>query len=78
VIDGHQPSDGLTSGRGLLDGRVFEVPFTEEKGAKTVTRIPVIREDFLDGKLELEVNLMTGSSLAIDRIRVVPEAMNVH
>jgi len=73
VIDGHQPSDGLTSGRGLLDGRVFEVPFTEERGAKTVTRIPVIREDFLDGKLELEINLMTGPALGIDRIRIVPK-----
>jgi len=73
VIDGHQPGNGLTSGRGLLDGHVFEVPFTESKGAKTVTRISVIREDFLDGKLELEINLMTGSALGIDRIRVVPK-----
>ena len=71
VIDGHQSGEGLTSGRGLLDGRVFEVPFTEEVNAKTVTRIPVIREDFLDGKLDLEINLMTGSSLGIDRIRIV-------
>lgn len=72
VIDCHQPDDGLTSGRGLLDGCVFEVPFTEKKGAKTVTRVPVVREDFLDGKLDLSVNLMTGKALGVDRIRVVP------
>ncbi len=71
VMGGHQSGEGLTAGRGLLDGRVFEVPFTEEVNAKTVTRIPVIREDFLDGKLDLEINLMTGSSLGIDRIRIV-------
>jgi len=73
VIDGCQPEEGLTSGRGLLEGRVFEVPFTEAKGAKTVTRIPVMREDFLDGKVELEINLMTGSALGVDRVRVVPK-----
>ena len=73
VIDCHQPETGLTSGRGLLDGHVFEVPFTEKQGEKSSVSIPVIREDFLDGRLELEVNLMTGSSLAIDRIRIVPK-----
>ena len=72
-IDFHQPNDGLTSGRGLLEGRIFEVPFTEKKGATTHVMLPVIREDFLDGKLELEVNVMTGSGLAIDRIRVIPK-----
>ena len=71
-IDFHQPGKGLTSGRGLLEGRVFEVPFTEKAGAKTHVTLPVIREDFLDGRLELEVNLMTGSALGIDRIRVIP------
>ena len=69
-IDLHQPADGLTSGRGLLEGRVFEVPFTEKVDAKTHVSVPVIREDFLDGRIELEVNVMTGSGLAIDRIRI--------
>ena len=72
-IDFHQPESGLTSGRGLLEGRVFEVPFTEEVGAKTYIMLPVVREDFLDGRLELGVNLMTGSALAIDRIRIIPK-----
>ena len=72
-IDFHQPEKGLTSGRGLLEGRVFEVPFTEKEGAKTYVSLPVIREDFLDGHLELEVNLMTGAGLAIDRLRIIPK-----
>ena len=72
-IDFHQPQSGLTSARGLLEGRIFEVPFTESKGAKTHVMLPVIREDFLDGRLELEVNIMTGRGLAIDRIRIIPK-----
>ena len=72
-IDFHQPQSGLTSARGLLEGRIFEVPFTEAKGAKTHVMLPVIREDFLDGRLELEVNIMTGRGLAIDRIRIIPK-----
>ena len=71
-IDFHQPEGGLTSARGLLEGRVFEVPFTEKVGAKTHVMLPVIREDFLDGRIELNVNIMTGSALAIDRIRIIP------
>ena len=73
-VDFHQPKPGLTSARGLLEGRVFEVPFTEKVDAKTHVSLPVIREDFLDGKLELEVNIMTGSAIAIDRIRVIPKS----
>jgi len=72
-IDFHQPESGLTSGRGLLEERVFEVPFTEEVGARTHVMLPVVREDFLDGRLDLSVNLMTGSALAIDRIRILPK-----
>jgi hypothetical protein len=73
-IDFHQPGTSLTSGRGILDGKVFEVPFTHSKDEKTYVSIPVIREDFLDGFLNLEVNVMTGSALAIDRIRIVPKS----
>ena len=71
-IDFHQSGGGLTSGRGLLEGRVFEVPFTSRQGAKTSVMLPIIREDMLDGKLELSVNVMTGDALAVDRIRVIP------
>ncbi len=71
-IDFHQPLPGLTSGRGLIEGRVFEVPFTEKKGETTHVTLPVIREDFLDGRIELEVNVMTGAGLAVDRVRVIP------
>lgn len=72
-IDLHQPSSSLTSGRGLFEGKAFDVPFTYSKGEKTFVSLPVIREDFLDGRLELEVNVMTGDALAVDRIRIIPE-----
>ena len=42
-------------------------------GAKTHVMLPVVREDFLDGRLDLSVNLMTGSALAVDRIRIIPK-----
>ena len=71
-IDFHQPGDNLTSGRGLLEGRVFEVPFTVGRDQKTSVTLPIIREDMLDGKLELSINVMTGEALSVDRIRVVP------
>ena len=73
-IDFHQPGDALTSGRGIIDDKVFLVPFTYTKDAKTHVSVPVIREDFLDGRLELEVNVMTGPALAIDRIRIIPKS----
>ena len=72
-IDFHQPGDALTSGRGIIDDRVFLVPFTYTSNEKTHVSVPVIREDFLDGRLELEVNVMTGPALAIDRIRIIPK-----
>ena len=72
-IDFHQPDTYLTTGRGVLDGRVFNVSVTYSKGSKTHVSVPVIREDFLDGKLELEVNVMTGSQMAIDRVRIIPQ-----
>ena len=71
-IDFHQPGDNLTSGRGLLEGRVFEVPFTVGRDQKTSVTLPIIREDMLDGKLELSINVMTGEALSVDRIRVLP------
>ena len=72
-VDFCQPKSGLTSSRGLLEGRVFEVPFTEEQGAKTHVMLPIVREDFLDGRIELEVNLMTGAAFSIERIRIIPK-----
>ena len=72
-VDFRQPVDGLISARGLLEGRVFKVPFTYKKGEVTHVSIPVIREDFLDGKLELEVHVMTGAAVGIERIRILPK-----
>ena len=73
VIDFVLPTASFTSGRGLLEGRVFDVPFREKKGERYSVSLPVIREDFLDRKLDLEINLMTGEDLQIERIRIVGE-----
>ena len=72
-IDFRQTKPGLTSARGLVEGRVFEVPFTEKEGATTFVSLHLDREDFLDGKIAIEVNLMTGKELAVERIRIVPQ-----
>ena len=69
-VDFHQAGGGLTSGRGLIEGRVFEVPFTTREGQRTSVSLPIVREDMLDGRIELKVNVMTGDALAVDRIRV--------
>lgn len=71
-VDFYQPENGLTSGRGLLEGKAFDVPFTERQGATTFVSLPIVREDMLDGELDFSVNLMTGRSLGISRIRVIP------
>ena len=72
VIDVFLPENGLTSGRGMIEGRPFETPFASDKGARMSVALPVIREDFLDGKIELELNLMTGPALGVERVRIVP------
>lgn len=73
VLDLFLPADGLTSGRGTLEGRPFETPFATKKGSRLSVSLPVVREDFLDGRLELSLNLMTGSALGVSRIRIVPQ-----
>ena len=50
------------------------VVFTEKEGATTFVSLHLDREDFLDGKIAVEVNLMTGKELAVERIRIVPQA----
>ena len=72
-LDLHLPQNGPTTGRCFLEGRVFDTPLKSGKGEKMHVALPVIREDFLDGHLQLEVNVMTGHALAIDRIRIIPK-----
>lgn len=73
VVEFVQKVKGLVSARGMLESRPFEVPFTQKVDARTSVSLPVIREDFLDGKLELEINLMTGPQLTVERIRIIPK-----
>ena len=71
VLDLHQPVDGMMVARGFLEGRVFDVPTLTSKGEKTSVSLPIIREDMLDGRLELSIKLMFGKGMAVDRIRVI-------
>lgn len=69
-IDFRQSGDGICSMRGKVDGHVFDVPLTWEKGKVSVIDVPIIREDMLDGKLALEVYQMMGKEFVVDRVQV--------
>ena len=62
------PEGAFRTGRGLIDGHVFEI--SSEKGLQTV-RVGVIREDSLDGKLEFRAQCMSGDNLIVRSIRVL-------
>ncbi len=70
-VDLHQPVGGMMVARGFLEGRVFDVPTLTRKGQTTVVSLPIIREDMLDGRLELSINLMFGKGMSVDRIRII-------
>ena len=56
--------------RGKVDGHVFDVPLTWEKGKVSVIDVPIFRADMLDCKLALEVYQMMGKEFAVDRVQV--------
>ena len=62
------PEGAFRTGRGLVDGHVFEI--SNKKGLQTV-RVGVIREDSLDGKLEFKAQCMSGDNLIVRAIRVL-------
>ncbi|HNX03914.1 MAG TPA: hypothetical protein PKI32_00340 [Opitutales bacterium] len=64
------PEGAFRTGRGLVDGHVFEIP--SQKGLYTA-RAGIIREDLLDGKLEIAISCMTGPNLILKSIRVIRE-----
>ena len=72
-LDFHQPGDIITSCRGIVDGHVFNVPLTTRRGQRISIDVPIVREDMLDGRLELEIHRTMGGDIALDRIRVFPE-----
>ena len=63
------PNRNNRSGRGTCEGRPFTVPkHQQEKDGIWWAKLPVMREDFLDGKIELSCQATTGPNLMIDRI----------
>ena len=63
------PNRNNRTGRGTCEGRPFTVPkHQQEKDGIWWAKLPVMREDFLDGKIELSCQATTGPNLMIDRI----------
>ena len=63
------PNRNNRSGRGTCEGRPFTIPKHQDaKDGIWWAKLPVMREDFLDGKLEITCEAATGPNLMIDRI----------
>lgn len=63
------PNRNNRSGRGTCEGRPFTVPKHQSaKDGIWWAKLPVMREDFLDGKIELKCEAITGPNLMIDRV----------
>ena len=57
------------TGRGACEGRPFTIPRHQDaKDSAYWAKLPVMREDFLDGKMELSCETLTGPNLMIDRV----------
>ncbi len=68
------PNANNRTGRGIFEGTAFEVPHHQQQpNGIWWAKLPVIRENFLDGKLELTVEALTGPNLMIDRLVVMPK-----
>lgn len=65
VFDGATPGAEV-SGRGTIDGHAFDLP--TGRGRRTV-RVGIIREDMLDGKLDLRFDVLGGEAI-LHTIRV--------
>ena len=60
------------SGRGTCEGRPFTVPKHQDaKDGIWWAKLPVMREDFLDGKIEFACEALTGPNLMIDRVVLI-------
>ena len=63
------PNRQNRSGRGTCEGKPFDIPKHQDaKDGVFWAKLPVIREDFLDGKIELSCEVLTGPNLMIDRV----------
>ena len=62
--------NGLSrTGRGTCEGRPFTIPRHQDaKDGAYWAKLPVVREDFLDGKIGFSCEAITGYNLMIDRV----------
>ncbi len=68
------PNRNNRSGRGTCEGRAFTVPKHQDaKDGIWWAKLPVMREDFLDGKIEFTCKALTGPNLMIDRVALVED-----
>ena len=68
------PNGKNRSGRGVCEGRSFTIPKHQKaKDGIYWAKLPIIREDALDGKIELSCEALTGPNLMIDRVVLVEE-----
>ena len=67
------PNRNGRTGRGVFEGAAFEIPAHQDNpdGAYWL-RLPLLREQALDGRLEFSCEALTGPNLMIDRIVVIP------
>ncbi len=57
------------TGRGTCEGRSFAIPVhQDEKDCAWWAKLPIMREDALDGKIEFSCETLTGPNLMIDRV----------
>ena len=63
------PNRCKRTGRGTCEGRPFTVPRHQDaKDGAYWAKVPIIREDLLDGKIEFTCDTLTGPNLMIDRV----------
>ena len=63
------PNRNNRTGRGTCEGRPFMVPKHQNaKDGIWWAKLPVMREDALDGKIEMTCEAITGPNLMIDRV----------
>ena len=68
------PNGKNRSGRGVCEGRSFTIPKHQKaKDGIYWAKLPIIREDALDGKIEFSCEALTGPNLMIDRVVLVEE-----
>ncbi len=73
LIRFRDPNRNGRTGKFVFEGTTYEVPMHQQNPQGIWwAKVPLIRENFLDGKLELTTEVKTGPNLMIDRIVVLP------